>query len=108
MRLMPVSLTQETRMLPLTLKSGTSKEEIARKFDVYWTSVNNWSKRLSKKRYDSWRDTKQKGRPDKLSFDQKKRLKEIIDKGLRKYGLKTDLWTLKRVADVILREFGVS
>ena len=89
------------------LNSGTSKAEIARKLDVDWTSVNNWAKRLAEKGYDSWRDTKQKGRPDKLSSDQKKRLKEIIDNGPREYGLKTDLWTLKRVADVILREFGV-
>ena len=34
-------------------------------------------------------------------------MKGIIDGGATRYGFPTDLWTLKRIADVIEREFGV-
>ena len=90
------------------LGDGRKKALIARKLDVTWVTVNKWSKRLAKYGYDSWRDTKPEGRPEKLSPEQKKKLREIIDLGPRKYGYPTDLWTLKRVADVIQREFGIS
>lgn len=90
------------------LQEGKPKAEIARKLDVSWVSVNKWSKRLLAKGYDSWRDTKPEGRHEKLSGEQKSKLKEIIDNGPRKYGYLTDLWTLKRIADVILKEFGVT
>ena len=33
---------------------------------------------------------------------------EIIDCGPRSYGYDTDLWTLKRISEVISREFNVS
>ena len=90
------------------LVEGRQKAEIARKLDITWVTVNKWSKRLKKYGYDSWRDVKPKGRPEKLSSDQKKKMKEIIDNGPRKYGFKTDLWTLKRIAEVIRKEFGIS
>lgn len=90
------------------LNEGKPKAEIARMLDVDWTSINKWSKRLKERGYDSWRDIKQKGRPEKLSPEQKKKLKEIMDNGPRKYGFKTDLWTLKRIAEVIWKEFGIS
>ena len=44
----------------------------------------------------------------KLSEDQQEILKRIILQGAAAYGYKTDLWTLRRVAEVIKREFGVS
>jgi len=90
------------------LRVGKTKAEIARTLDVDWTSVNKWSKRLARKGYESWRDVKQQGRPEKLTGEQKRKLKEILDNGPRKYGYSTDPWTLKRIADVILKEFGIS
>lgn len=51
---------------------------------------------------------KSSGAKSKLSKEQQKTLREIILQGAADYGYKTDLWTLKRVAEVIKKEFGVS
>jgi hypothetical protein len=47
------------------------------------------------------------GRPPRLTADQKQRLAEILRRGARAAGFPTDLWTLRRVAQVIQREFEV-
>lgn len=48
------------------------------------------------------------GRLPKLIAEQKKELEGILLKGARAAVFTTDLWTLKRVAQVIAREFGVT
>jgi transposase len=48
------------------------------------------------------------GRPPKLSTSQKKRLTTVLLKGPLAAGYRTDLWTLKRVAQMIRRQFGVA
>ncbi len=47
------------------------------------------------------------GRPPKLSEQQKQELAAILRQGAIAAGFPTDLWTLKRVAAVIERHFGV-
>ncbi len=47
------------------------------------------------------------GRPPKLSEQQKRELAAILRQGPMAAGFPTDLWTLKRVAAVIERHFGV-
>jgi len=48
------------------------------------------------------------GRPPKLSEVQRKRLVELLQRGPQAAGYERELWTLKRVAQVIEREFGVT
>ena len=88
------------------LKRGKKKSEISRRLGVDRKTVYNWSVRIERER--DWEDKKPYGRPEKLTKEQKDRLKTIIDSGPRNYGYDTDLWTLKRIAEVISREFGVS
>jgi len=87
------------------LKSGFKKSEIARKLHVDRKTVYNWSVRMDRDIH--WKDRKQKGAKSRLSREQKLVLKKIIDAGPREYGYDTDLWTLKRIADVIMKEFEV-
>jgi transposase len=47
------------------------------------------------------------GRPPNLSHAQKERLLRILKEGPLARGYRTNLWTLKRVAEVIREEFGV-
>lgn len=47
------------------------------------------------------------GRPRKLQKSECRRLLEWLLKGAMAYGYPNELWTLKRMARVILREFGV-
>jgi len=88
------------------IRKGMKRSVISEKLGVNRKTVYNWSVKLEKT--GDWHDIKQKGAQSKLNSDQKKKLKEILDSGPRKYGYSTDLWTLKRIADVILKEFGIS
>ena len=78
---------------------------VARKVGVNRRSVYEWKKRI-KNDHDYW-STKKVGRKSRLSGEQKKTLKKIIDSGALTYGYPTDLWTLKRIAEVIENEFSV-
>ncbi len=91
----------------LLLGKGVSKAEISRKLGVDYTTVVRWQNRRSRLGTDSWRDLKIPGRRPKLSNDQLKELRKILKKNATSRGYPTDLWTLKRVAEVIEKEFGV-
>ncbi len=47
------------------------------------------------------------GRPRKLQDAERQRLVELLLQGAMAYGFPNDLWTLKRIASVIRKEFGV-
>ncbi len=87
------------------LRSGMKQAHVARKMGVNRRTVYDWKKRVENDQ--GFRNRKKKGRNSRLTDDQKKRLKEAIDNGAVSYGFPTDLWTLKRIAAVIEKEFGV-
>jgi transposase len=89
------------------LEAGVPKAEVSRRLHVAYKTVWEWGLRLRRMGSEAWRDRKQPGRPRKLTQGQRKRLLRILVRGAAKYGFETDLWTLKRVAYVIRREFGV-
>jgi transposase len=47
------------------------------------------------------------GRPRKLTARQRQRLPKILARGPLRHGYPNDLWTTRRIAAVIRREFGV-
>jgi len=90
------------------LKRGMKQADVARKYDVNPSSVSRWNKELQQHGVDGLCRKKAPGASPKLAKEQQKTLKKIILQGAAAYGYKTDLWTLKRVAEVIKKEFGVS
>jgi transposase len=88
------------------LRRGLPKAAVALALDVSWVTANRWSKQLEAKQPRK-RDKQRVGRPKKLSRKQLASLKKILTKGALRYGYQTELWTLKRVAEVIRKEFGV-
>jgi transposase len=74
--------------------------------DVSWVTANRWSKQLEAKQTRK-RDRERVGRPRKLSSKQLAALKRILKKGALRHGYQTELWTLKRVGDIIEKEFDV-
>lgn len=88
------------------LRRGVSKAEVARRLQVSWQTVNEWDKKRRSKGPQSWREEKHPGRPRKLNEKQQKRLRELLLEGALSHGYATDLWTLKRVAEVVEKEFG--
>lgn len=89
------------------LAAGVPKVEIVRKLGVAYKTVWQWEGRLRRAGSDGWRDRKQPGRPMRLTRAQRRRLLKILVRGAVSYGFESDLWTLKRVARVIRREFNV-
>ncbi len=85
-----------------------SQADIARELDVSRQSVSRWHKAFKKYGKAGLASTGQRGRPSKLSIEQKEKLQSILEKGAKRYGYSIDLWTLPRIADVIWKEFKVS
>jgi transposase len=90
------------------LSQGIPKAEIARALDVDYKTAYNWEKRLRRGGPDAWRDREHKGPKRKLTRAQRRRLVKILLMGARRYGFDSELWTLKRVAKVIKKEFNVT
>jgi transposase len=107
-RLSRVSAREERRRLGYRLlQRGVPKSTIARQLGVSYLTVLHWSDRRREGGPDSWRDAPHAGAEPRLSAPEKKRLLAILKKGARARGYPTDLWTLKRVAEVIRKEYGV-
>jgi len=88
-------------------KAGHSYRSIAAKLKSSLSSVVRWFQAYRKKGIDGLRPKPTPGRPPGLSPSQKKKLLRILVKGPLSEGYSTDLWTLKRMAKVIEKHFGV-
>ena len=90
------------------LRAGMRQSDVARKYGVNPSSVCRWNESLKEKGIESLHRRNAPGASSKLSKEQQRALGEVIIWGAAAYGYDTDLWTLRRVAEVIQREFGVS
>ena len=71
------------------------------------SSVRRWRDAYRAEGWEGLRSRPVPGRPSKLSSSQKEELQRILEHGPAAADYRTDLWTLKRVAEVIERRFGV-
>ena len=90
------------------LREGVSKAEMVRRLGITYKTAYNWEQRLRSDGQDAWMDKEHPGAKPKLTRAQRRRLVKILLKGARSYGFDTELWTLKRVAKVIRKEFNVT
>jgi putative transposase len=70
-------------------------------------SVSRWLKRF---RHGGWRALRARrscGRPARLTKRQWQQLGYLLDRGAKAAGFLSERWTLKRIAALIQREFGV-
>lgn len=104
----PVSAREERRRLAYRLfVKHVPKATIARTLGVSYVTVWRWEQRWRSEGPDSWREHEHPGSERRLSPRQQKALLTILKKGARARGYPTDLWTLKRVAEVIRKEYEV-
>ena len=91
------------------LKAGKlTKAEIARELGISRAAVGAWAKAIKAKGLRGLLRRKSTGRVSKLSAEQKKRLKRLLDRGALASGYPTDRWTLVRVSELIKKEFSIS
>jgi transposase len=82
--------------------------EIAQLLDVSLSSVKRWKKAFQQGGLAALAPKRHPGPSSKLSLAQKRRLRQILLDGPIAAGFPTDLWTCRRVAEVIRQEFEVS
>ena len=100
---------EERRMAAAQLfhTGGFSDARIARQLGVTRDAVSKW--------HAAWRHggearlaaRPKTGRPARLSAAQWRQLARVIERGARAAGFDTERWTLRRIAAVIARRFGV-
>lgn len=84
------------------------QSEVARMVGVAPASVTRWRQAHEKKGDVGLEAIPQSGRPSKLSAAEKRKLVRLLKQGPRKHGHPTELWTLKRVAELIRKHFRVT
>lgn len=90
------------------LGKGMSMADVALVMGVSLSSVKRWKKAFRTGGAAALEPKPNRGRPTKLSATQKQRLRQLLLAGPRAAGFSTELWTCRRVAEVVRREFGVS
>ena len=89
------------------LLAGKSPPEVARLVGAPRQTVYRWREVLEDGGIDALRDMSQGGRPALLGAAELTRLYVMLLEGAPAHGFATPLWTLKRVRQLIEREFGV-
>lgn len=90
---------------------GTRKytlAEIAELLQVSLSSVKRWNLDFQRDGHDGLVAKPHPGPRSKLTDDQKMQLCDLLVAGALAAGFDSDLWTCRRVAELIGREFGVS
>lgn len=89
------------------LDAGKNLASVARTVGSSASSVHRWRQVYEAEGAQGLRPLPVPGRPSKLSRHQERRLLKLLEHGPPAAGYERELWTLKRVAQVIEREFGV-
>ena len=90
------------------LGEGMAPPQIAAKLDCSLSSVYYWNDLRKKQGDDALKPKPVPGRPRKLTSRQRQSLTKVLVDGPITQGYSTDLWTLKRISEVIEKRFGAS
>ena len=89
------------------LLKGMSQAEVARRVGVARSTVCGWARRLEQGGLEALRSRGPRGRPPSLSQADLRELRRILLKGALAWGFPTELWTLRRIQQVLIERFGV-
>jgi transposase len=88
-------------------QQGWYQRDIAEALAVSEETVSRWLARARQGGPGALRTRPPPGRPPRLSAAQKRLIPEFLWHGAEAYGFRGEVWTCKRVAEVIFEEFGV-
>lgn len=100
-------LEQRRRKAISLLKQGHGICQTAHLVGASSGTISDWNKVYKKQGEKFFQAHSPPGRKSALSDEQKRKLEKLLLKGARKNGYPTELWTLKRVAEVIAKHFGI-
>lgn len=89
------------------LEAGHRPGEVARRLGVSPGAVSRWKKISQQAGHEGLKAKPHPGPQPKLTVPQRRELEHEREKGPLAHGYTTDLWTLKRIAEVIEKHFGV-
>lgn len=89
-------------------RKGRSQAKVARQLEVSRQTVSRWHAAWTAGGQEVLAGAGRTGRKSKLSGEQLCQLEAILLAGAPAQGYETDLWTLKRIAQVIRRQFQVT
>jgi len=89
------------------LETGEKVSAVARRLNTSRISVHRWLRAYRENGFDSIKSKPTPGRTAKLTRSQRKKLVKLLLKGPRVAGYTTNLWTLKRIAQLIKKHFGI-
>jgi len=105
----PAELLEDRRRRALKLlDKHLSLNEVARRIGCAASSVLRWRNARQKGGPQALKVRFSPGRPPKLDARRRRRLLQLLLRGPVASGYSTELWTTKRIAAVIRREFAVS
>jgi len=89
------------------LREGDAPVEVAKRLGVDRRSVRRWKAAFRQWGRRGIAAQPASGRPPKLNAGARRRLEQVLLRGAQAAGFPTDLWTCRRVAEVIARRFRV-
>lgn len=89
------------------LDQGHSPVEVARRLGVDRRSVRRWKAAVKRRGERALAARPTSGRPPRLRAEQKRRLQHALLRGAQAAGFENDLWTCRRVAQLIEQRFGI-
>lgn len=98
---------QRFRALSL-LNAGHRPSAVAQRLGVSPAAVSQWKKHYQQAGWEGLKATPHPGPRPKLTLRERETLERLLRKGPQAHGYPTDLWTLKRIAEVIEKHFAVS
>ncbi len=102
-------LNEWRRLRAWTLaQAGWTGRAIAQALDVTPGAVSQWLKRARAGGADALRHRLPPGATPKLTAEQRAQLPTLLARGPEAYGFRGEVWTTKRVATMIQREFHVT
>lgn len=100
-------LSDRRRRALKLLRENLSLNEVARRIKCAASSVMRWRNAWRRRGADALKVRFSPGRPRRLTPRQEQRLVRILLRGAIANGYRTELWTTKRVAEVIQETFHI-
>jgi transposase len=105
---LPQELERRRLRAMALLEKGLSQADVARRVGCNPGSVSRWRKARDRAGPEALKAKPACGRPPKLSRAQKRRLVQYLLEGPMQHGYSTDIWTTRRVGELVERKFEVT
>jgi transposase len=89
-------------------QQGWWQKDIARALGVTEGAVSQWLKRGREGGVEALKAQPRPGVPSKLTAEQRAQVPALLARGAEAWGFRGEVWTCRRIADVIQRTFGIT